>query len=407
MYVKAKSVEAKGKRYEYLQVVEAYREQGKVKQRVVATLGRLDELQQSGDLEKVVAGLARYTEAMKAYHAFQQGALSSCTTRLWGPSLVFGRLWEEQEMPRILNFLARGRKFGFDPERVAFLLALQRLCYPGSDLMGSSWLKTLEGDGITGVELHQMYRTVGWLADVREELERELFFKDREVFNEELDLVFLDTTSTYVYRDEETEFCRRGYSRDRKPELPQMVICLAMDRRGWPIAWEVFPGNTADKEAFSQVIGILRKRFHIRSVCVVADRGMISHESINLLQDDKEAPFAFILGCRMRKQKEVSDEVLSRAGRYQKVSENLRVKEVVVQGRRYIVCRNDEEARKDEAARQAMVEKLKEKLDVTGGLRSSGSGEIKVVGPERISQVCVAEDVCIRSCSDGLFDKLP
>jgi len=362
MYVKTKSVEAKGKRYEYLQVVEAYREQGKVKQRVVANLGRLDELQLSGDLEKVVAGLARYTEAIKAYHAFRQGTIGSCTTKLWGPPLVFERLWEEQGMPRILTLLAKGRKFGYDPERVAFILALQRLCYPGSDLMGSGWVKNLEGEGITGIELHQMYRTVGWLAEIREELERELFFQDRDLFNQELDLVFLDTTSTYVYRDEETEFCKRGYSRDRKPELPQMVICVAMDRRGWPIAWEVFPGNTADKEAFTRVIEILRKRFHIRRICVVADRGMISHATISLLEEDQEAPFEFILGCRVRKQKEVSEQVLSRPGRYQKVSDNLKVKEVYVGDRRYIVCRNEEEARKDEGARQAMVEKLTEKL---------------------------------------------
>jgi hypothetical protein len=360
MFVRTKSVHSKGHSYEYLQIVEAFREDGKVKQKVVANLGRLDELRASGELERITLALSRFCEVQAAFVAFQEGRFTHCLTRSWGPSLVFGRLWERQGLPQVLGNLAAGRKFGFDPERVAFALALQRLCEPGSDLQGSEWLKDIEG--LPEIGLHQMYRAVAWLAEVREELERTLFHRDRDLFHQEIDLVFLDTTSTYVYRDEETEFCKRGYSRDRRPDLPQMVLCVAVDRYGWPIAWEVFPGNTADKDAFTHVVTRLRERFRIRRVIVVADRGMISKDSIKLLAGHETAPFDYILGCRMRKDLDVTD-LLHMVHDFEEIAPGLGVAERTLEGKRYIVCYNEDEAKKDAAVREAIVASLLEKLE--------------------------------------------
>ena len=152
------------------------------------------------------------------------------------------------------------------------------------------------------------------------------------------------------------------YSRDRRGDLPQFVLCVVVDGKGWPIAWEVLPGNTADQAALRTVVSILRRRFAIRRVIVVADRGMISKDSIALLTAKAEAPFDYVLGCRMRKSTEVNVEVLGRAGRYEKVDGNLEVKDVRVDGRRYVVCRNPLEARKDAAAREAVLAKLEKAL---------------------------------------------
>ena len=189
-----------------------------------------------------------------------------------------------------------------------------------------------------------------------------LFLRDRDLFSQALDLVFIDTTSTFIYRTEETQLRRHGYSRDRMPDYPQVVICLVVDQHGWPIAWDLLPGNTADTVAFVAMIKKLRERFRIRRAVVVADRGMISTSTIALLEGHAEAPFDFILGCKMRQQKEVKEEVLARAGRYRKVQDNLDVKEVVVDGRRYVVCRNPLEAKKDAAAREAILAKLEQAL---------------------------------------------
>lgn len=357
-----RSVQSSGT-YEYLQLVESKRESGQVRQHVLLNLGRLDQLRVDGTIDDLLKSLAKFSDRLRVIEKVRTEGLEAHAARSWGPALVFSRLWEQQGLPEILGRLVRGRQFGFDVERVAFALALQRLCEPGSDLQGSHWLGTVECTGFESIELHHMYRTVGLLAEHRDALERELFVRDRDLFTQTLDLVFIDTTSTFIYRDEETTLRRRGYSRDRMPDQPQVVICLAVDQHGWPIAWDLLPGNTADKTAFVTMIEKLRKRFKIGRVVVVADRGMISTKTIELLEGSKaDVPFNYILGCKMRQQTEISDEVLARAGRYAKVADNLDVKEVLVEDRRYIVCRNPIEARKDAAARTAIVAKLEETL---------------------------------------------
>jgi hypothetical protein len=348
---------------EYLQIVESRREGATVRQRVVATLGRREDLVADGTLDGLLQSLAKFSERLRVVERVRTEGMQAHAARCWGPALVFERLWQQQGVDKLLRSLALGRRFTFDPERVAFALALQRLSSPGSDLQGSSWLHTVECPGFADIELQHMYRTVGWLSEVRGELEKSLFLQDRDLFSRTLDLVFIDTTSTFIYRAEQTELRRRGYSRDRMPDCPQIVICLVVDQQGWPIAWDLLPGNTADTVAFVAMIKKLRERFSIRRVVVVADRGMISKDTIALLKDHEQAPFDFILGCKMRRQKEVTEEVLSRAGRYRKVDDNLEVKEVIVDGRRYIVCKNPIEARKDALAREAIVAKLEQKLE--------------------------------------------
>jgi len=207
---------------------------------------------------------------------------------------------------------------------------------------------------------------VGVLSDLRESLEKQLYLHNRDLFNQTLDLVFMDTTSTYMHRDIETPLWKRGHSRDHRSDLPQVILAIVVDRQGWPIAWEVMPGNRADSKAFRELIELLRRRFQIGRVIVVVDRGMVSRENLELMSRDTEFPFDYIVGCRMRKQKEVTEEVLSRGGRYHEVSKKLKVKEVEVKGRQYIVCLNPEEAKKDKAARESMVRALEEKLSKGG-----------------------------------------
>jgi transposase len=185
--------------------------------------------------------------------------------------------------------------------------------------------------------------------------------------------VFIGTTSLHCYRDTETGWRKRGYSRDRRPDLPQRVLCVAVNATGWPIAWEIFPGNTADQKALGQVVAVLRERFRIRRVTVVADRGMISRDTITMLTEHPQASFDYVLGCRMRRQKEVSEEVLARAGRYQPVTDNLEVKEVRLGWRRYVVCRNPQEAARDAAAREAILEKLRQKVAKQGPKAVAGN----------------------------------
>ncbi|MGE5769197.1 MAG: IS1634 family transposase [Betaproteobacteria bacterium] len=363
MYVRAKTVRHRDKTYEYLQLVEARREAGRNRQRVIATLGRLDQIAASGQLDRLIAGLARFSAHLRVVSVDRVDALAARTAKSWGPALVFGRLWERQGLPGILERLTAHRRFGFDLERVTFALTLQRLVAPGSDRQGAGWLESIEAPGLKTVRLHQMYRTVAALAELRDALERELFLADRDLFSGGLDLVCIDTTSTAVYRKHEHDgtLRRRGYSRDKRPDLLQVVVCLAVDRHGWPVAWEIFPGNTADRPAFEAMVAKLRERFCIGRVCVVADRGMIARDTLAYLTGH-DTPWDYILGCRLRTDKTVRDGVLADTRPFRRLAEGLEVKDVRLGPRRYVVCRNPIEAERDALMREGIVERLRATL---------------------------------------------
>jgi hypothetical protein len=352
---------------EYLQIVESLREDGRVRQRVVASLGRRDSLVESGALDGLVTSLARYSDKLRVVEKVRTQGVVAHDTRAWGPALVFERLWQKQKLPQVLGGLARGHKFSFDLERTCFALALQRLCAPGSDLYGAAWLSTVQAAGFESIELQHLYRTVsGFLAPHKDELERQLFFCDRDLFSGTLDVLFIDTTSTYVYADEDTELRKHGYSRDHRRDLRQVMLCVAVDQQGWPVAWDILPGNTADPTSMRAMLTKLRKRFSIGRAVVVGDRGMVSHDVlIDMLAAPPEERMDYIVGCRMR-QDNLVDEVLSHPGRYRVVKGNLEVKDVHVGGQRFIVCKNPEAAKRDQAEREDMLARLRKQLDAGG-----------------------------------------
>jgi transposase len=200
-------------------------------------------------------------------------------------------------------------------------------------------------------------------------IEEELFEQRRDLFSE-IDLVFFDTTSIYFEGEGGQEIGRHGKSKDHRPDLKQMVVGLALDLHGWPLCCELWPGNTADVTTLLPVVHRLRQRFRVRRVCMVADRGMISASTIRALESE-EMDCDYILGARMRSVKEVSERVLADRGRYQEITPErktakdpspLKVKEVLIEDRRYVVCLNEEQRRKDAADRKAIVEHLREQL---------------------------------------------
>jgi transposase len=196
-----------------------------------------------------------------------------------------------------------------------------------------------------------------------------LFEQHRDLFSS-LELVFFDTTSLYFEGEGGETLGQRGNSKDHRPDLKQMIAGAVLDGEGRPICCEMWPGNTTDVESLIPVIERMKRRFGIHCVCIVADRGMISQKTIERLQSSTP-PIEYILGVRMRKLKEVREKVLAdeaeflevfRERRLAKDPSPLKVKEVWVEDRRYISCYNSEQARKDAASREAILESLKEKL---------------------------------------------
>jgi len=378
--------EKRTKGYSYLQVVENHWEDGRSKQRVLGTLGRLDQLKGKGHLDALLMSGARYSETIMVLSALREGRFSEISKRRIGGSLIFERLWQESGCAEVIRSHARGRKFEFDIERAVFTTVLHRLLAPGSDRACEKWKEAYRIEGADLLDLQHFYRAMGWLGEslaeedqddnipfsprcTKDVIEEELFFKRRDLFTT-TDMLFFDTTSIYFEGEGGESLGEYGHSKDHRPDLKQMVVGALLDGDGHPVCCEMWPGNTADVSTLVPVAKRMQKRFGVEKACVVADRGMISKDTIAWLES-RDHPIPYILGARMRKQKEVGIEVLGRAGRYQVIHPErknakdpspLKVKEVIVEGKRYIVCHNEDQARKDAADREAILTSLKEQL---------------------------------------------
>jgi len=365
--------------YSYLQIVENRREDGKPRQRVLATLGRLDQLTESGQIEALLQSGSRFAHALTVLTEHRRGELPVVRSRRIGAARVFERLWQETGCQAVLERLLEQRQFEFPVERAIFLEVLHRLVAPGSDRAGYAWKEAYAIDGGEPLDLHHAYRAMAWLGEpvaqgaalgetprcTKDELEEALFARRRTLFTS-VELVFFDTTSLSVEGQGGETLGRHGHSKDHRPDLRQMVVGAVIDQEGRPLCCELWPGNTTDVRTLLPIVERLERRFGIRRICLVADRGMIRAKTLAELE---EKGWPYILGARLRSRREVRDQVLSHPGRYQVVepasstgASPLKVKEVWVGERRYVVCLNEEQAKKDAADRDAILAALTDRL---------------------------------------------
>jgi hypothetical protein len=366
----------------YLQIVESHRTGDQVRQRVIATLGRLDELEASGQLDRLLRSGARFVQQAMVLDAARTAEVAAITVRRIGPALLFERLWAETGCRSVITALARRRGHRFGLERAVFLTVLHRLMRGGSDLAADRWREEYRIAGSEDLELHHLYRAMAWLGEElpadqqdgatrfaprcsKDLIEEHLFAHRRDLFSR-LDLVFMDTTSLYFEGLGGQSIGQYGYSKDHRPDLRQMILAVLIDGDGRPVCSEMWPGNTADVTSLVPVIDRLRRRFAIGRVCVVADRGMISAETIAALE---ERGLLYILGVRERTDKLVRDVVLNDAAPFVPLIVEKRgrdtdysAKAVTLGGARYIVCINHQEAAKDAADRTAILAALERQL---------------------------------------------
>ena len=372
----------KSGKYQYLQLVENRKEKGKVKQRVIVTVGRMDQLQEKGRIETLIRSLSRFSENTMLILSGNSNVLADA--KKIGPALIFERLWERTGIKESIKKALNGSAFKFDVERAIFLTVLHRLMVSGSDRFCNRWHNDYIINGVDGLNLHHLYRAMGFLGKelsdptkvtafaprcIKDLIEEELFFRRRELFSA-LDLVFFDTTSIYFEGRGGEKLGRRGFSKDHRPDLKQMVVGVVVDNHGQPICCEMWPGNITDVTSLLPLVKEIKKRFAIGSFCIVADRGMISKDTIKQLEST-DNKMLYILGTRMRRVKVIREQVLSSPGRYTQVREEgkssmdpapLKVKQVYLDGQRYIICENPRQARKEARDRETIIDGLKDQL---------------------------------------------
>lgn len=405
--------------YEYLQIVENKWIGGKTSQRVIGTIGRMDELTGRGQVDQLLRSLAKYSQ--RALLLLAGANDPQAEVKKVGPVMVFERLWEQSGIGEIIRELVKDRRYQFEAERAMFVTVLHRLMNPGSDRQAERWKDGYRIAGASGLDLQHFYRAMDWLGSplkeqpieaefaprcVKDVLEEEIFRRRRDLFTG-MDLVFFDTTSLYFEGEGGETVGQYGHSKDHRPDLKQMVVGVVLDNEGYPVCCEMWPGNTTDVKTLKVLAKQLKKRFGIRRMCVVSDRGMISKATIKELEWES---IHYILGVRMRKCADITPDVLEKGAweeiygprQCQKDPSPLLIKETKVNGRRYIVCENSEEKKADADIRAQVLASLAEKLRQGDNALVGNKGYRRYLSVEGKSHFVIDEKKVLKdACYDG------
>ncbi len=408
MYLRiVKAAGGAGTSHEYVRLVESYREGSKTKQRVVFNLGRRDILAEHLD---ALIGLLR-GEPRAGPAAGQAQALGAWD---WGPMLVARQLWRELGLEKILDQMGgRGDADGIALSDRALVLVANRLCQPTSEHGLARWLETdfvCDRHGrrwmpqwrdererrrsrsprvrVQTRQLQRWYRTLDQLARRKADIEQELYLRLRDLFSLKVDLVFYDLSSTY-FEGKGPPISAHGHSRDGKPRNRQVLVGLVMVD-GWPITHQVLRGNLRDATTVPGILAELERRFGLRRVVFVGDRGMVTSDNIALLRAHGQG---YVVGLNRRRREEVFDYIAQATGPWTEcpvgiaASEQAAPPKSFVQevaskrpGMRIFVVKSEQRLAYEQAERQKSMERVR--IELEGLERRVAKGQLKA--PERI-----------------------
>jgi transposase len=380
MYVRTISRKNKnGSVVTYVQLAHNVRDphSGQPKANVLYTFGRSDELDLEA-IKRLTRSLCRFLspEDTLQVQASVEGKspLTFLKSVAFGGAYLLRHLWERLGLHTVLKECLRERSFTSPVEWATFAMVANRALAPDSKRGVEEWVREDVALGNPEpIELQHLYRAMDVLLEYREMIHEKVFWSVATLLNLEVDLIFFDTTSAYFETDMTDEdkgnantLRRYGHSKDHRPDLPQIVIGLAVTKEGIPVKCWILPGNTQDMKTVETIKNDLLGWKLSRCVWIM-DRGMNSEENRMVLQ---KAGGQYILGEKLRDNRQIHKEVLSKRGRYLKIKENMEIKEVVVgngeRRRRFILVHNPEEARKDNATRERILQRIDEALASVG-----------------------------------------
>lgn len=376
---------ADGSKLAHLQIAESEwdKQKKRSKTRILHNIGRADD-------EEVIERLRRLARSIQRRCSPEEIAASSPGWRLldawpYGDVYVLDHLWRRLGIDDVIRAKTRNRRLKYECERALFAMVANRACAPCSKLYCfEQWLREdVRIDGTQDLQLHQLYRAMDFLEANKEEVEKEIFFRVSDLLNLDVDLVFYDTTSLHFEIDQEDEggdeedvargsrpsggkdyrpLRKRGKSKNKRDDVPQIVVGLAVTREGFPIRHWVFPGNTVDVTTVKKVRADL-KGWKLSRCVFVGDAGMVSESNLDVL---RRGGGHYILCMPLRRGDDITKQVATRAGRYEVVADNLQVKEVIVgegmRSRRYVLCFNPQEAERQKHHRNALLLQLEAEL---------------------------------------------
>jgi len=360
--------------------------------KVIHSFGRADRVDRAA-LARLVSSISRFLTPEQAVAAAAGAEVEVLDSRRLGAAWTLDRIWERLGVGAAVRRVAAGRRLDGDAvERVVFALVAQRACEPGSKLAATGWVaERVAIDRCPGFTDDAAYAGMDFLLDALDEIAAEIFSSVAHLLNLDLDIVFVDTTSTYWETetadslaelaedpaDDEvtspTEAGTRafGHSKDHRKDLPQVVIAMAVTRDGVPVRCWTFPGDTADQAIIRTVKDDLGG-WGLRRLVWVADRGFASAANRGYLT---RGGGHYIHAEKLRHTNTEATAALARPGRYRTVADNLRVKEVSVapggdgdgdegaRTQRFVICHNPDQADRDAAVRSNLVTHLQQLID--------------------------------------------
>jgi transposase len=389
----------------YQQVVESYRnEEGKVRQRILLSLGKAED----GNAEKLLAVLAKNQNKLTAIGLAD--SISVSETFILGPLLMLASIFESTGINKILSRIqSEHEKLELDFKKIIFTLVVSRFVNPCSKLkVFEHWQHRFFSKMLTTeIHLHQMYRALDLLSENKLEIEKFLYWVDRDLLNLKTEVVLYDLTTLRFESTVETEDLRRfGYSKEKRSDCTQVVFGLLLNTDGIPLGFDVYPGSTCESTTIESIVEKVKNKFSIERIILVADRGLFSAKNLELLRKNKGE---FIVGHKLGSlSNQEKEEVYDIRKFLWIVEDELAILEKrTPAGDRLIITWSRSRAVRDEKTRSDIIRKIELKL-----IRGKSSGKKFVSntnykkflnGLEQSSPVLNQEAIDIEKKKDGFF----
>lgn len=361
----------------YLRILESYRDdRGKNTHRILHNLGKVEDYTPE-QLKKI--GLKFYQLAGGDIKELLGSGVTEIGRYNYGYQQVYGKALENFKLDQLFNRIQRKSKFKFSLLNALTLMCLERLQEPCSKLQ--NYKHQPEYINLPNIELHQIYRSLDQLAKYQEQIQKEIFFTSRDLFNRKLDVVFYDVTTFYFDSEveKEGELRQMGFGKDGKIGKTQVLFSMMIDKEGNPVGYKVFSGDSYEGHTFEEALDDLRKRYEIDKVIVVADRGMLSKSNI---EKTVENGYDYIIGERLRSlSKDIQQQLLDRSAykqewiyldnQDQKIS--MLYTTLTVGDKTIISTYSDKRAKKDSQDRLKKIEKASKLLNNPSSLKSKSN----------------------------------
>ena len=346
----------------YYQLVESYWQEGRSKQRLLLSLGRVGDDGEKA-LDDIARAISKYRDVMTASQLAKE--ISVDQTFILGPLLILEKIFDRFGITDSLGkIVTKHDQLEINFCKTIFTIVACRFVKPGSKLkIFEHWLKLLYPDMIdSDLPLHHLYRALDLLAEHKEDIEKDLYWRDRDLLSEPTDIVLYDLTTLRFESTQKTEELRRfGYSKEMRSDCTQVVFGLLLNTDGIPLGFEVYPGNTFEGNTLEGIVNKMREKFQIRRMIFVADRGLFSSKNLNFLRKDGGE---FIVGHRLGSLKGLEKESLYNLESFNWIIAGLlAAKEIATQdGDRLIVTWSMVRAERDIKTRKDILEKIEKKI---------------------------------------------